>query len=415
MTQPDSGAKSYSQRSAYETFLAGTWSRLSIDPTLMELLRLASRETRAELPLIRDDGSMRVFNAYRVQHQNARGPFKGGLRYHPSIDMDEARGLAGLMTVKTALIDVPFGGAKGGIDCDPAELSLRELEQLTRRFTAAFHRILGPEHDILAPDVGTNPQVMAWIQSEYQRIHGYSPAVVTGKPLAVGGSLGRDEATGRGLATVLHTHLGDITGKTVAIQGFGNVGRHAAHALHDAGCVIIAVSDATGGLHNNHGLDLDTLEKHLEAQHPLTTYGDADPLTNPELLALPCDVLLPAALGGAITPVNVDQVKATLILEGANGPVDPDAAGHLEARGVTIVPDVLANAGGVLVSYFEWVQNLQHLPWDLPTVRSRADERLAQTTRLVTERAAKNNASLRDAAYDIAVERVRAALLAAGI
>jgi glutamate dehydrogenase (NAD(P)+) len=256
---------------------------------------------------------------------------------------------------------------------------------------------------------------MAWIQDEYAKIYGYSPAVVTGKPLAVGGSLGRDEATGRGLAVVTRTHLGRIDGQTVAIQGFGNVGRHAAFQLRDIGCVITAVSDITGGVANPGGVDLDKLAAHIDSGHRLVEFGDADPITNDQLLTMECDVLVPAALGGAITTANVARVRAHTVIEGANGPVEPDAADRLEARGVTIVPDVLANAGGVLVSYFEWVQNLQHLPWDLETVRSRADERLIATTNLVAQRAAERSSTLRAAAYEIAVERVRAALVASGI
>jgi glutamate dehydrogenase (NAD(P)+) len=414
MTQADAG-KGFSHRSAYETFLLEACERLDYDETLIELLLLAARETRAEIPLVRDDGSLSVFIGYRVQHHDARGPYKGGLRYHPSVDMDDVRGLAGLMTVKTALIDIPFGGAKGGIACDPTRLSVREREQLTRRFVEKFHRDLGPQLDIVAPDVGTDAQVMAWIQNEYTKIYGHSPAVATGKPLEVGGSVGRDEATGRGLATVLRSCVGAVAGRTVAIQGFGNVGRHTAFALRDAGCVVQAITDVGGGVLDERGLDLDALTAHVATHGTLAGFAGADPISNDQLLARPCDVLVPAALGGAITEGNVDRVAAEVVLEGANGPTDPEAAARLEQRGVTVIPDVLANSGGVLVSYFEWVQNLQHLPWDLATVRSRADECLTQATRAVTTRAAERTTSLRAAAYEIAVDRVKAALVASGI
>lgn len=410
-----SGPKGFSHRSAYEAFLLAACERLGYGATLIELLLLAARESRAEIPLLRDDGSLNVLIGYRVQHHDARGPYKGGLRYHPSVDMDDVRGLAGLMTIKTALIDVPFGGAKGGIACDPSELTERELEQLTRRFVDKFHRHLGPQRDILAPDVGSDARVMAWIQDEYQRMYGYNPAVVTGKPIAVGGSVGRDEATGRGLATVLCAHFGGIEGRTVAIQGFGNVGRHAAFALQERGAVVEAISDRTGGVARDGGVDLEALAAHVDGGHRLVDFQDADPISNADVLSRSVDILVPAALGGVITSENADRVAAEIVAEGANGPVDPDASALLEARGVTVIPDVLANAGGVLVSYYEWVQNLQHMPWDLETVRARADERLIRTTRLVADTAAERTLSLRASAYEIAIGRVKEALLAAGI
>ncbi|MEZ5238964.1 MAG: Glu/Leu/Phe/Val dehydrogenase [Microthrixaceae bacterium] len=295
----------------------------------------------------------------------------------------------------------------------------RELEQLTRRFTEKFHRHIGPHRDIPAPDVGTNEQIMGWMQDEYAKIYGHQPGVVTGKPVAVGGSHGRTEATGRGLATVLGTYL-ESQGRTpaglgVAIQGFGNVGRHAAAALHADGFVVVAVSDVSGGVHSAEGLDLDRLGAHVDEGGVLAEFDGAEHISNAELLESQCDVLLPAALGRVITSSNAGRIRAPLILEGANGPVDPDADGALAERGVTIIPDVLANSGGVLVSFFEWVQNMQHLAWDLETVRSRAEKRLVSTTREVVERAGSSGCSLRDAGYEIAVQRVKEALVAAGI
>lgn len=409
----------YDQRGASEEYLVRACERLGLEETLITLLLLAAREIRAEIPLVRDDGSLAVYSGYRVQHHDARGPYKGGLRFHPSVDMAEVRGLAGLMTLKTALLDVPFGGAKGGIDCDPADLSVRELEQLTRRFTEKFHRHIGPHRDIPAPDVGTDARVMGWIQDEYAKIYGHTPGVVTGKPVSVGGSLGRTEATGRGLATVLRTYLAALGatagGCEVAIQGFGNVGRHAASALGDLGCDVVAISDVSGGVHRAGGLDLAALAAHVDAGGAVGEFPGGEPLTNAELLALGCDILVPAALGGVITAANAGEVRARLVLEGANGPVDPAADEELTDRGVTVVPDVLANSGGVVVSFFEWVQNMQHFAWDLDTVRTRAEDRLVAATTRVAEHAGLRGCSLRDAAYEISVEKVKDALLAAGI
>ena len=409
----------YTQRGAFETYLVRACQRLGYDENLTLLLLLAAREIRAEIPLVRDDGSLAVFSGYRVQHHDARGPYKGGLRFHPTVDMDEIRGLAGLMTLKTALIDIPFGGAKGGIDCDPNALSARELEQLTRRFVEKFHRHIGPQRDIPAPDVGTDARIMGWIQDEYAKIYGYSPGVVTGKPVAVGGSAGRVEATGEGLATVACAYLAacddTMNGKRVVIQGFGNVGRHAAFALSRCGAVVVGASDSRGGVHAPEGLDLDALVAHIDAGGTVADFGGGHPVGNPELLALDCDVLVPAALGNAICGPAARDVKARLVVEGANGPIDPDAAEILADGGVAVIPDLLANAGGVLVSFFEWVQNMPHFAWDLETVRSRAEERLVKATRDILDYSDEHHCSLRDAAYEIAVERVKDALLAAGI
>jgi glutamate dehydrogenase (NAD(P)+) len=399
-------------------FLKRACVDLGYDDVTARLLQLADREIRLELPLWRADGSLAVFNAFRVQHDDARGPFKGGLRYHPSVDMDEVRGLATLMTLKTALVDVPFGGAKGGIDCDPSLLSRRELEELTRRFTERVHRDLGPNRDIPAPDLGTDAQVMAWITNEYAKIYGHTPAVVTGKPTALGGSLGREEATGRGLVTVL-AGLGAargtvLAGRTAALQGFGNVGAHAAVALVESGAAVVAVTDRAGGVQAPGGLDIHALLEHRDEHGTVAGFRGGAPITNADLLALDCDILVPAALGGCITAGNVDLVAAGTIVEGANSPVTPAAHDTLTDRGVDVIPDILANAGGVVVSYFEWVQNLQRVSWSLDDVRTRAAAKLESATADVVALARDHGDDLRRAAYLIAVERLRDAVFAAG-
>jgi len=400
------------------SFLLRACADLGYDDTTTRLLQLADREIRVEIPLWRADGSLAVYHAYRVQHDDARGPFKGGLRFHPSVDMEDVRGLAILMTLKTALVDVPFGGAKGGINCDPSELSRRELEQLTRRFTERLHRELGPNRDIAAPDLGTDAQVMAWITNEYAKIYGHTPAVATGKPIALGGSLGRDEATGRGLVTVLAAWAAasgePLAGRTAAVQGFGNVGMHAAEALVTAGVRVVAVSDHAGGTFARDGLDPASLGQHRDAHATLATFPGGEPITNPDLLALDCDLLVPAALGGCITEENVADVAAGTVVEGANAPVTPAAHDALVARGVRVIPDLLASAGGVIVSYFEWVQNLQRMSWTLDDVRSRASARLERATATVVERSDDRGIDLRRAAYQIAVERLREPVFAAG-
>jgi glutamate dehydrogenase (NAD(P)+) len=409
----------YTQRGAFEAYLVDACQGIGYDDNLTMLLLLAAREIKAEIPLVRDDGSLEIYSAFRVQHHDARGPYKGGLRFHPDVDMDEVRGLAGLMTLKTALVDIPFGGAKGGINCDPHSLTPRELEQLTRKFTEKFHRYIGPHRDIAAPDVGSDARVMGWIQDEYTKIYGYSPGVVTGKPIAVGGSLGREDATGRGVGTVVQAYLASIgetlVGRRVAIQGFGNVGRHTAFALERAGGIIIAVSDSSGGVCDPRGLDLERIAIHVDEGGPISGLDGFDHLTNDELLTIGCDVLVPAALGGVLCADNAADVKAPLVVEAANGPVDPDAAALFDEQGVTVVPDLLANAGGVIVSFFEWVQNMQHFAWDLETVHRRAEQRLVKATDLVVDRAETGGINLRRAAYEIAIERVKDALLASGI
>jgi glutamate dehydrogenase (NAD(P)+) len=407
-----------SVETTYVAHLTHACDELGFDDVVRRVLLMSAREVRAELPLWRDDGSLAVFNAYRVQHDDARGPFKGGLRYHPAVDMDEVRGLAGLMTLKSALVGIPYGGAKGGIDCDPAQLSQRELERVTRRFTEAFHRDIGPNRDIPAPDLGTDGQTMAWISDEYAKIYGHTPAVVTGKPLELGGTLGRVSATGDGLATVTEAWCrktgADPTGWTVAIQGFGNVGSHAALALASLGMTVVAVGDVQGGILDHDGLDLAAVVAHRDREGTVTGCEGTNPLTNDELLALDCDLLVPAALGGVIHAGNVDDVSARLVVEGANGPVDADAEERLNARDVVVIPDILANAGGVIVSYLEWVQNLQQVTWTEEDVRTRSAERLEMATHEVADSVSADGCTPRAAAYRTAVQRVHDAVFAAG-
>lgn len=407
-----------SMRSAYETFLNAACDRLGYTASINSLLSLAALEIKVEIPIIRDNGELVIFSGYRVQHQNARGPCKGGLRYHPEVNMQEVRELASLMTMKTALANIPLGGGKGGIDCDPHKLSRRELETLTRKFVKRIHREIGPNSDIMAPDVGTDAQVMGWIHSEYSAIYGHSPAAVTGKPLALGGSLGRDKATGYGIGIVIREYAkrygAPLKGATVAIQGFGNVGLHAAYAFRDLGMNVIAISDSRSAVHRESGVDIDGLVKRKKERGSLCDRDDKDALEPTALLELECDYLVPAALGNAITAANASRIEARVVVEGANGPVTSDADRILAGREIVIVPDILANAGGVIVSYFEWVQNLQREVWPLAQVDTELARILGEAARNVFDHAAERNLDLRSASFDIAVGRVKDALDATG-
>jgi glutamate dehydrogenase (NAD(P)+) len=418
MVEPG-GNGNASPRTTHDEFFEAACQSLGFTGATFDLLSLASREIRAELPLVRDDGTLSVFNAYRVQHHNARGPYKGGLRYHPAVGFDEMRALASLMTLKTALVDVPFGGAKGGIDCDPSTLSERELEQLTRKFVQKLHRLIGPNLDIPAPDMGTDSRVMAWIHDEYSKIYGYSPAVVTGKPVSVGGSVGREEATGLGVAivvaTIVERRQESLKDKTVAIQGFGNVGVHTAAALADMGARIVAVSDHDGGIHRPSGLPVAEVVAAVGRRGPVSAAGSTgEAITNEELLALDVDLLIPAAIGGVIHAGNAERVQAKMVVEAANGPVTARADQMLGERGIPIVPDILANAGGVIVSYFEWVQNLQQVAWDLEGVDERLRARLVAATNAVWEEAEDAGVTWRLAAYRLATAKVKAAFFISG-
>jgi glutamate dehydrogenase (NAD(P)+) len=384
---------------------------VGLDDSARLLLATPEREIRVQLPLRRDDGSLDVFIGYRVQHNSARGPYKGGIRFHPSADLDEVRALASLMTWKTAVVDVPYGGAKGGIAVDTSTLSKPELERLTRRYTRAIADLIGPTRDIPAPDMATNAQTMAWILDEYSQRFGHSPGVVTGKPLELGGSAGRTEATGTGAIICLDQAVKaagmNRADTTIAIQGFGNVGSWAAREAKDRGYKVVAVSDVSGAVHNAEGLDVQALVDRADEHGTIVGAPGTHQITNEELLALDVDVLIPAAIAGVINPGNVDTIRARMIVEGANGPVTPRADEKLAAGGVVIVPDILANAGGVTVSYFEWVQNIQRFRWPRSRVMGELESTLTNGYRLVSQRAEKYGVSLRLAAFIVGVERVR--------
>lgn len=384
--------------------------RLGLPENLQVALKTPFREVLVEIPLLDDDGGIRTFHGYRVQHNNARGPMKGGLRYHPEVDLDEARALASLMTWKTAVVDIPYGGAKGGIDVDPRGLALRDVERITRTFVERIHQLIGPNEDIPAPDVNTNPQVMAWIVDEYAKFHGFSPGVVTGKPVEVGGSPGRISATGRGLATITARAAADLgiplEGATVAIQGFGNVGSWSARFLADLGARIVAVSDVNGGVFQGDGLDVDRLTAIVTGGGSVVDYEGGEPMTNDELLVSSVDVLVPAALGDVIHRWNARNVQAKLVVEGANAPTTPAADALLRERGITVVPDILANAGGVTVSYFEWVQNLQQFRWSAQRVDQELEGVMGRAWEAVSAQARDQDVSLRTAAFMVAIRRV---------
>ena len=393
---------------------------MGLDQAMREILRVPQRELSVNFPVRMDNGTVRVFNGYRVQHNITRGPAKGGLRYHPQVSIDEVRALAMWMSWKTALMGIPFGGAKGGVICDPGELSLRELENLTRRFAAEIAILVGPHRDIPAPDVGTNAQTMAWFMDTLSMHEGFSmPAVITGKPVSVGGSEGRAEATGRGVMTVTLKALEGLgvapADATVAVQGFGNVGSVSALLLHRAGCKVVAVSDVSGGIHNPDGLDLDAITAWLKTHRTLAGYPDARPISNREVLTAPAFVVVPAALEGQVTPDVAADMSCRLVVEGANGPTTPDADIVLAERGIVLVPDILANAGGVVVSYFEWVQDLQAFFWEESDINVRLENLMRRAFDTVQGVATASSITLRQAAYQLAVDKVAQSTMVRGI
>lgn len=383
---------------------------LDLDESVRRLLLKPKREITVEVPIELDNGELAVFTGYRVQHNNARGPMKGGLRYHHEVDLDEVRALASLMTWKTAVVDIPYGGAKGGISVRVKDLSPKEKQRLTRKFVDQIHDVIGPDIDIPAPDMGTNSETMAWIRNQWEKYHGFSPACITGKPVEDYGAKGREEATGRGvgiLAFKMLNRLGQTPKETdVAIQGFGNVGSHAAKFMFESEFNIIAISDVTGGYFNPQGIDIPAALRHVIKHKTLEGLEDVRKISNEKLLTLECDLLIPAALGGVITNENVADVKAKFIIEGANEPIDADADAELEARGVMVLPDILANAGGVTVSYFEWVQNRQYYSWDLNRVRQQLDAILSTAFEEVWQTSQTHQISLRTAAFMLAIQRV---------
>lgn len=387
---------------------------LDLSPEWRTLVRTPFREMKVEVPLYREDGSFTVFTGYRIQHNGARGPFKGGIRFSSLVDEQEVRALAETMTYKTALVDIPFGGGKGGVNVDPPELTKRELEHVTRRYISRIHLLLGPNRDVPAPDMGTNAQTMAWIVDQYGRQHGYNPAVVTGKPLELGGSPGREQATGRGVMLVALAAAKDFLGKApaglrVAVQGFGNVGMNAALLLAERGCTVVAVSDHTGGYYDADGLDLDEMAAYVQREDgygSLKGYTGAEAVSHADFMGVDCDVLIPAAIESAIHDGNVDSVQAKLVVEGANLPVTPEADRRLRERGVLVVPDILANAGGVIVSYFEWSQNFQQYRWSLEDINDRLESILLTAYDAVVARRQLLDSSMREAAFALAIERV---------
>lgn len=411
-----------SSRSANETtnyFIRQAFDTLGLDETMRTVLLTPGRELRVELIITKDDGSIGHFIGYRVQHDDTLGPCKGGLRYHPAVDIDHVRSLASLMTWKTALIGVPFGGGKGGIQVDPKTLSERELERLTRRFVDAIHEFIGPITDIPAPDMNTNARVMSWIFDHYSRYHGFTPAVVTGKPVDLHGSLGRDAATGRGcmfaLREVLEHDGKKLADQRVAIQGFGNVGSWGARLLHEQGAKIVAVSDVHGALYNADGIDIPALMEYVAEHKKVVGFGGANAMDNSELLTCDCDVLMPAAIGHVLTGENAADVKAKYILEGANGPTTVEADAIFNERGIVAIPDIYANAGGVTVSYFEWTQNIQQLRWSEDEVNDRLEGHMVAAHKAIREVMDTHNIPMRQAAFAVAVQRVYAGTKARGL
>jgi glutamate dehydrogenase (NAD(P)+) len=389
---------------------------LSLPDKVRTILLTPRRSVKVEIAIEGDDGELQIYNGYRVQHNTARGPMKGGLRYHPAMDEDHAGALANLMTWKTAVVDVPYGGAKGGIDCDPRAMSEADLFRVTTLFVEQMKEVIGPMTDIPAPDVNTNARVMGWIMNEYSKYAGFSPAVVTGKPLDLFGSEGRDAATGRGVMDVLAAAL-EEKGKsfedvTVAVQGFGNVGSNAALLIAEQGAKIIAVADHTGGVANEESLDVPALDAWVNEHGGVKGFAGGEAFDNTEIITWDADVLVPAALEGSIHKDNAADVKASIIVEGANAPTTPEADGILHEKGVLIIPDILANAGGVTVSYFEWAQNIQQFKWDEERVNAELDKKMARAYSSVQEVAAEFDIDRRTAAFVLAIRRVGRAALA---
>ncbi|KAL3534035.1 hypothetical protein ACH5RR_007556 [Cinchona calisaya] len=391
---------------------------LGLDSKLEKSLLIPFREIKVECTIPKDDGTLASYVGFRVQHDNARGPMKGGIRYHPEVDPDEVNALAQLMTWKTAVANIPYGGAKGGIGCNPGDLSISELERLTRVFTQKIHDLVGVHTDVPAPDMGTNAQTMAWILDEYSKFHGYSPAVVTGKPIDLGGSLGRDAATGRGVLfgteALLNEYGKSIAGQRFVIQGFGNVGSWAAQLISEQGGKIVAVSDITGAIKNSKGINISNLLKHVKETRGVKGFSGADSIDPDSILVEDCDILVPAALGGVINRDNAKDVKAKFIIEAANHPTDPEADEILAKKGVVILPDIYANSGGVTVSYFEWVQNIQGFMWDEERVNAELKTYMTKGFKDVKEMCNTHNCDLRMGAFTLGVNRVARATVLRG-
>jgi len=394
--------------------------KLNLPATVREVLRTPKREVTVHFPVHMDDGSTNVFTGYRVWHNVTRGPAKGGIRYHPLSDLSEIRALAMWMTWKCACVKIPYGGAKGGVTCDPKKLSLRELERLTRRFTTEIGDMLGPDSDIPAPDVNTNAQVMAWMMDTYSMHRGYSvTGVVTGKPVSIGGSEGRLEATGRGVIYMIQEAAKtidlDLTGARVVVQGYGNAGESAARFIGELGARVVGVSDSRGGVFNGDGLDLPLVTRHKQETGSVVGAPRTRPVTNEELLELDCDILIPAALEGVITERNAPRVRARIIAEAANGPTSPEADDIFRERGIVVIPDILCNAGGVTVSYFEWVQDREEFFWSIDEINARLRRIMVRAFDDVQRTAVEHDVDLRMAAYILSVSRVAEATMTRGI
>lgn len=387
---------------------------MELDDDLLEVLTHPKRVLEVSVPVRMDNGKIKVFTGYRVQHNEARGPFKGGIRYHPQVDLDEVKALATWMSMKTAVVDIPYGGAKGGIICNPKEMSEHEIEHLTRRFTSEISLIIGPYRDVPAPDVNTNSQTMAWIMDTYSMNHGYAiPEVVTGKPIEVGGSLGRNEATSRGAVFCVREAaklIGlDLNGATVAITGYGNVGYNAAWLIEELGAKVVAASDSRGAIYNPDGLDARKVNEHKQKTSSVKDYPGAKNIKQEEVYELDVDIIIPSALENEITAANADKVKAKIIVEGANGPTTPEADEILFKKGVFLVPDILANAGGVTVSYYEWLQNLTRESWTEDEVNEKLEKRIVSSFNDVYKISQEKKVHMRTAAYVLAVGRIAAA------
>jgi glutamate dehydrogenase (NAD(P)+) len=384
--------------------------RLQLPDDIAALFRSSYREVQVQIPVRLSDGKLHVFSGYRVQHNGARGPYKGGIRYHPEVDLDEVRALAELMTWKTAIAGIPYGGAKGGVNVDVHQLERSELQRITRTLMDRIEKVLGPTRDIPAPDVGTDAQTMAWLMDEYGKLHGHTPGCVTGKPLALEGSYGREAATGRGCVYMFREAAPELdlapSATSFMVQGFGNVGSWAARIMQQLGATMVAVSDATGALRSERGIDAEALVRHLADGGRLSEFEGAEPCSGEEFLETPCDVFFPAALGGMIHRENADLLRCRMLVEGANSPTTPAAEEILLDKGVLIVPDLMANAGGVVVSYFEWVQNLQHFRWDEREVNDRLGRIMRKAFREVSATAREQKVPLRVAAFELGIERV---------
>ena len=394
-------------------------NELGLDKNLADSIMMPDRELSVEVPLNKDDGSLAVFKGYRIQHNNARGPFKGGIRYHQEVDIDEVKSLAALMTFKTALVNIPYGGGKGGITVDPRKLSERELEQLSRRFFRRISPIIGINTDIPAPDVNTNAQIMTWFMDEYSQNNGYSPAIVTGKPIDLGGSLGREAATGRGVffttREVAKEFQLNLDKCTAVIQGFGNVGSYAAKFLDEVGCKIIGISDVSGGYFSQSGIDINHSIEYIKKNRTLDGFKEGKKISNEEILELKCDFLIPAALSSVINESNAQNLKCKFVIEAANGPTTPLGHDILKEMSIPVIPDILTNAGGVVVSYFEWVQNLQQFKWTEDEVNSKLENKIISTYNEVSSLRKEKNVSFRRSAFMVAIDRVAKATLMRGI